>query len=132
MLAANGQPTAGGEASITQRCSDGMLYGALAACTTCGGALSLARDGTAYRCGGDFSEFTKCEFRTQTPRRTPWVVPSQLRSNAFLAKFTPKVRTKLFPLTKPPAATPTAGGAAAGATVGGALPPPTKSLQTAI
>ena len=62
-------PPPGGEDSVMQRCTDGMLFGALAACGTCGGALALSRDGSAYRCGGDFSEFTKCEVRTQKPLR---------------------------------------------------------------
>ena len=69
---------------------------------------------------------TAAEFRTQQPQRTPWVVPTSLRSsNKWLGKYSYKPRTKLFakPLAPPGAARGGAGGAGRG------VPPSSQTLQ---
>ena len=110
MLAANGAPTGGGEAAVEQRCVDGLLYGRMGPCPECGGDLGLASDGSAYRCTGDFSDFTKCTHRTQAPPRKPWIIPPQLLSSVpwlakHDAKYKHKPRTKLFAAPLAPRAT---------------------------
>ena len=127
MLAANGAPTGGGEAAVEQRCVDGLLYGRMGPCPECGGDLGLASDGSAYRCSGDFSDFTKCTHRTQAPPRKPWAIPPQLLSSVpwlakHDAKYKHKPRTKLFAAPLAPRAAAAAAAAAASSSGGASLP----------
>lgn len=53
--------------------ADGMAFGALEACGECKGQLVFKGD--AYYCTGDISAWTKCVYKTTTPKRKDWVTP---------------------------------------------------------
>ncbi|EDO46812.1 predicted protein, partial [Nematostella vectensis] len=87
----------GGETSVFDRCSDGMLFGRLLPCHEChGGMLVYRSDG--YHCTGNVSGWTKCAFTTQDPKRTKWVISKELKkTNDFLKTFKCKEMKRLFP-----------------------------------
>lgn len=53
--------------------ADGMAFGALEPCGECMGQLVFKGD--AYYCKGDISAWTKCVYKTTTPKRKDWVTP---------------------------------------------------------
>lgn len=53
--------------------ADGMAFGALEPCGECKGQLVFKGD--AYYCTGDISAWTKCVYKTTTPKRKDWVTP---------------------------------------------------------
>lgn len=53
--------------------ADGMAFGALEPCGECTGQLVFKGD--AYYCTGNISAWTKCVYKTSTPKRKDWVTP---------------------------------------------------------
>lgn len=70
ILVLNGQDVPVGESNITDCLADIMLFGPLKRCKECdGGQLVYSSAENAYKCTGDISAFTKCQFKTQDPER---------------------------------------------------------------
>ena len=64
------------------RCADGMLFGALNPCPTCGGQLTAKSH--CYQCTGNISAWSKCTYTTDDPGRGVWVIPDDLKEIPFL------------------------------------------------
>ena len=58
-------------------CSDGMVFGALPPCDTCGG--QLVPHTHWYSCTGNISDWTKCTVTTTTVKRKKWIIPQDLK-----------------------------------------------------
>ena len=58
-------------------CSDGMVFGALQPCDTCGGQLIPRTH--HYSCSGNISDWTKCTVTTTDVKRKKWVIPKELK-----------------------------------------------------
>ncbi|XP_060772355.1 poly [ADP-ribose] polymerase 1 [Neoarius graeffei] len=101
LLIANSQDVPSGESNILDRLSDCMAFGPLKPCETCQGQLVFKSD--AYYCTGDISAWTKCVFKTQTPKRKDWVTPKEFHEIPFLKKFKFKRQDRVFP-KEPPSA----------------------------
>ncbi|KAF6175035.1 hypothetical protein GIB67_039583 [Kingdonia uniflora] len=86
MLEANSQDSSGSELDLRDRCADGMLFGALDNCPVCSGPLHYS--GGAYRCHGYLSEWSKCSYNTNEPKRLKgkWKIPEET-SNEYLSKW---------------------------------------------
>ncbi|XP_031566693.1 poly [ADP-ribose] polymerase 1-like [Actinia tenebrosa] len=97
MLEDNGLSSQGGEASLLDRCADGMAFGRLLPCEECNnGTLVYRHD--CYGCTGNMSEWTKCMFVTQDPKRANWVISKELKEEVeYLKKFKFVKRKRLFP-----------------------------------
>lgn len=59
------------------RCSDGMVFGAIEPCDTCGGQLVVLTH--HYQCTGNISGWTKCTVATTEVKRRKWTIPSELK-----------------------------------------------------
>lgn len=99
LLIANGQDVPSGESNVLDRLADGMAFGALMPCKECSGQLVFKGD--AYHCTGDISAWTKCVFKTKTPIRTDWVVPTEFHELPFLKKFKFKKQDRIYPKEAP-------------------------------
>ena len=62
--------------------ADGMAFGALCPCPTCGGQLTIYSH--SYKCNGNTSEGLKCTYSTNDPARSNWIVPKELKRHRFL------------------------------------------------
>lgn len=85
MLEANEQSSAGSELDLRDRCADGMVFGALGSCPICSGSLRFS--GSAYRCDGYQSAWSKCSYSTSEPPRlkAKWKIPEETK-NKYLIK----------------------------------------------
>ncbi|KAK7907813.1 hypothetical protein WMY93_016425 [Mugilogobius chulae] len=99
LLIANGQDVPSGESNVVDRLADGMAFGALQPCKECSGQLVFKGD--AYYCTGDISAWTKCVFKTKTPTRSDWVIPTEFHEVPFLKKFKFKKQNRVFPKETP-------------------------------
>lgn len=61
------------------RLSDAMCFGNLEPCSKCSGQL-VYNSGIGYKCTGDLTEWAKCEYVTQNPKRRKFSIPSDLKS----------------------------------------------------
>ena len=61
---------------MLDRIADGMTFGALKRCPTCGGQLAISTQ--SYVCEGDLSEWSKCMYSTSDPERVEWIIPRSL------------------------------------------------------
>ncbi len=64
---------------MLDRLADCMTFGALEKCTECQGGQLVFRSGVGYQCMGDMSEWTKCQFKTEDPKRKAFKVPSEFK-----------------------------------------------------
>ena len=62
---------------ILDRLADGMAFGALKPCTTCGGQLIIRSH--CYQCSGNMSAWSKCTYTSTDPDRGAWVVPKEMK-----------------------------------------------------
>uniref|UniRef100_UPI00358E437B poly [ADP-ribose] polymerase 1 n=1 Tax=Myxine glutinosa TaxID=7769 RepID=UPI00358E437B len=95
LLIANGQKVPVGETVILERLADGMLFGGLLPCEECKQG-QLVSESDAYHCTGNISAWTKCQAKTKTPERKPWVIPKELQVNKFLKNYKFKPRERIF------------------------------------
>lgn len=94
MLEANDASSHGRRETLINRAAEGMLFGVLGRCKTCGECnWSYAQDG--YHCNGNVSEWEPCDVITQTPPVKEWKVPKDVTS-ITQKKFKPKKR--VFPV----------------------------------
>lgn len=59
--------------------SDLLTFGALKPCPKCSGQLVYV-SGLGYKCNGNVTEWTKCEYVTQDPKRKKCSVPEELKN----------------------------------------------------
>ncbi|XP_076248590.1 poly-(ADP-ribose) polymerase [Calliopsis andreniformis] len=79
LLETNEQQVPEGVSAIVEHLSDAIYFGALKPCPKCKGQLVYS-SGLGYKCTGDLSEWTKCEYVTQDPKRKKFTIPSHLKS----------------------------------------------------
>jgi len=60
--------------------SDILYFGALQPCPKCKGQL-IYNSGLGYKCTGSVTEWTKCEYVTQDPKRKKCQIPSDMKEH---------------------------------------------------
>ncbi|CAH1644173.1 unnamed protein product [Spodoptera littoralis] len=85
-----------------------MAFGKLEPCEECKqGQLVLLTN--KYKCTGNLTEWTKCAYVTQNPKRSPMVIPTEFANNPVFENFTPSTDVRLLetaPEPDAPLATP--------------------------
>ncbi|XP_026751130.1 poly [ADP-ribose] polymerase [Galleria mellonella] len=81
--------------------ADCMAFGALEPCPECKNG-QLVLDTFGYKCTGHISDWTKCTYMTQNPKRIPLQIPSLYKKNAPFDKYKPKVDRREFKSAPPP------------------------------
>eukprot|EP00656_Telonema_subtile_P047408 TRINITY_DN5441_c0_g1_i4.p1 TRINITY_DN5441_c0_g1~~TRINITY_DN5441_c0_g1_i4.p1 ORF type:complete len:975 (+),score=317.26 TRINITY_DN5441_c0_g1_i4:183-3107(+) len=102
MLDLNDYPTQKFRVSSTpvELVADGIMFGATQRCEVCadtnkaGGHVLL--NGEGYKCTGSISEFLRCNFRTQQPKRTKWVLTSEAKAIPALKALKLATGDRLF------------------------------------
>ncbi|KAL0840559.1 hypothetical protein ABMA28_015776 [Loxostege sticticalis] len=99
ILEENSQALPAGKDECFDRLADCMAFGALEPCPECKEG-QLVLDTYGYKCTGNVSEWTKCTYVTQNPKRRQMVVPSQYMDT--FKKFKSKVDVREFMAAPPP------------------------------
>ena len=95
LLEHNKQEIQTGDDRALDRLSDVMTFGALEPYQECGGDQLVYQSGVGYRCQGDLSEWTKCQFVSQNPARREFKIPADYKQEYdFLAMYKSKTGTK--------------------------------------
>ncbi|XP_076649690.1 poly-(ADP-ribose) polymerase [Halictus rubicundus] len=101
ILEKNEQQIPEGIAAILDRLSDAFCFGALKPCSKCTGQL-VYTSGAGYKCTGDLTEWTKCEYVTQDPKRKKISIPPSVEQEyPDLKSFKCKVKRRLIKVTAP-------------------------------
>ncbi|CAF0861684.1 unnamed protein product [Rotaria sordida] len=77
LLEFNGQKPVSGESNLIDAVTDCMAFGALEPCPECNGFLVF--NYTNYRCTGNITEWTKCFYSTQLPKRKSFEIPDKIK-----------------------------------------------------
>ncbi|XP_006812383.1 poly [ADP-ribose] polymerase 1-like [Saccoglossus kowalevskii] len=86
LLEENNQNIPSGESKLLEYATDGMAFGALLPCPECKeGQLVVGSSG--YRCTGNITSWTKCQYKTKEPKRKKWKIPESLNDIDYLKKF---------------------------------------------
>ncbi|CAG9783197.1 unnamed protein product [Diatraea saccharalis] len=101
LLEENSQEIPTGRDECLDRLADCMAFGALEPCPECKQG-QLVLDTFGYKCTGNISEWTKCSFVTQNPKRKPMAVPKAFKKSSVFNKYKPKVDVRLFHSAPPP------------------------------
>ncbi|KAK2581903.1 hypothetical protein KPH14_002360 [Odynerus spinipes] len=100
ILEANEQQVPEGVSAILDHAADILTFGALKPCPKCSGQLKYV-SGLGYKCTGDATEWAKCEYVTQDPKRKKCVIPKELKDTSPALAFKPKVSQRLIKVTAP-------------------------------
>ncbi|XP_032677618.1 poly [ADP-ribose] polymerase [Odontomachus brunneus] len=100
ILEKNHQQVPSGTSNILNLVSDILYFGALDPCPQCKGQL-LYNSGLGYKCTGNVTEWTKCEYVTQEPKRKKCEIPSDLKKNFPIKSYKSKVKKRQFQVTAP-------------------------------
>ncbi|KAH3844594.1 poly [ADP-ribose] polymerase 1-like [Dreissena polymorpha] len=96
LLELNKQDVPPGESKLLDAVSDCMTFGALEKCPECKeGQLSYRADG--YHCTGNMTEWTKCMYKTKTPKRKAFKIPSEYHDAEILKSYKYVKRDRVFP-----------------------------------
>ncbi|KAL5008566.1 hypothetical protein ScPMuIL_014147 [Solemya velum] len=96
MLELNNQDVPAGESRLLDAVADRMAFGSLERCPECkDGQLTYTTGG--YKCTGNLTEWTKCMYRTQTPKRKAWKVPKEYHDVDYLKNYKYVKRDRVFP-----------------------------------
>ncbi|EZA56984.1 Poly [ADP-ribose] polymerase [Ooceraea biroi] len=98
ILEKNHQDIPTGISNIVNLVSDILYFGALEPCPICGGQL-VYNSGLGYRCTGDATEWTKCEYVTQDPKRNKCEIPSASKKDFPIKPYKSVVRKRIFEMT---------------------------------
>ncbi|CAM4960663.1 unnamed protein product [Rotaria socialis] len=79
LLEFNCQKSVFGESNLIEAVTDCMAFGALEPCPECRGCLVF--NYTNYRCTGNVTEWTKCSYSTQLPKRKPFEISDKIKEN---------------------------------------------------
>ncbi|XP_054714565.1 poly [ADP-ribose] polymerase 1-like [Uloborus diversus] len=97
LLEFNKQHISTGESNLLDNLADCMVFGALKNCPEC-------QDGTprfkndAYRCSGNLTEWTKCQYVSKYPERKLFKVPEEMKEEfEFLKKYKCVIKERMFP-----------------------------------
>jgi hypothetical protein len=83
---------------LSHRLADGMLYGRIGRCPECG-SDAMAHDSVKYKCYGNVSEFTKCDFEGDSDKieRFKFQIPKKGFPKAIMGyEFSKSHPTKKF------------------------------------
>ncbi len=72
---------------MLDRLSDIMLLGALEKCSVCKEGQLVFRSGVGYACTGDISEWTKCQERSDAPKRRDFKLPKEFKERHDFLKL---------------------------------------------
>ncbi|XP_077279950.1 poly-(ADP-ribose) polymerase isoform X2 [Temnothorax americanus] len=100
ILELNDQEIPTGLSNILSLLSDILYFGALQPCPKCGGQF-IYNSGLGYKCTGNATEWTKCEYVTQDPKRKKCEIPSDLKDDFPVRSYKSKVQKRVFKLTVP-------------------------------
>ena len=101
LLENNEQQIPDGIAAMIDRVSDGICFGALKPCPKCSGQLTYT-SGVGYKCTGDLTEWTKCEYVTQDPPRQKFAIPADVKkAYSNIKSLKCKVKRRLVKVTAP-------------------------------
>ncbi|XP_015184102.1 PREDICTED: poly [ADP-ribose] polymerase [Polistes dominula] len=100
ILETNKQQVPEGVSAMLDMASDLLVFGTLKPCPKCSGQLKYV-SGLGYKCTGDLTEWTKCEYTTQDPKRQKCSVPDELKDTYKALAFKPKVVKRLIKVTAP-------------------------------
>ncbi|PIO72686.1 PADR1 domain protein [Teladorsagia circumcincta] len=84
LLIANDLTPPSGESKILDYLVDSAMFGCCKPCSKCGGTLMYSSSLRTYRCTGQLSEYTKCTYRNENPDRDKFVIPKDMKENAYL------------------------------------------------
>ena len=74
--------------------ADAMAFGRPVGCPVCGGYLRYKL--SHYECRGNINEWEKCSYETETPERTPFIIPEHMKeSYNFLKSYKPKTGVRV-------------------------------------
>ncbi|CAB3243872.1 unnamed protein product [Arctia plantaginis] len=102
LLEVNSQEIPAGKDECLDRVADMMAFGALEPCPDCKQG-QLVLDTFGYKCVGNISEWTKCAYVTQEPKRIAMKVPKAFKEGSIFNKFKPKTGVRLFEAAPRPA-----------------------------
>lgn len=100
ILEENEQQIPEGVSAILDHLSDILTFGALKPCPKCNGQLKYV-SGLGYKCTGNITEWTRCEYVTQDPKRKKCSIPEDLKNIYTALAFKPKVSTRFIKITAP-------------------------------
>ncbi|CAF3938965.1 unnamed protein product [Rotaria sp. Silwood2] len=90
LLEFNAQKSISGESNLIDAVTDCMAFGALEPCPECNGFLVF--NYTNFRCTGNITEWTKCSYSTQLPKRRSFEIPDKIKENYdILPDYNPKL-----------------------------------------
>lgn len=98
ILEKNRQEVPTGESNILNLLSDILYFGALEPCPKCKGQLTYS-SGLGYKCTGNVTEWTKCEYVTQDPKRKKCEIPSDMKKEFPIKSYKSKVKKRVFKVT---------------------------------
>ncbi|KAJ8732599.1 hypothetical protein PYW07_015198 [Mythimna separata] len=101
LLEVNSQEIPAGKDECLDRLADCMAFGILEPCSECKQG-QLVLDTFGYKCTGNISEWTKCSYVTQNPKRKPMTVPKAYKEGSIFKKYKPKTDVRLFEVEKLP------------------------------
>ncbi|KAL0113855.1 hypothetical protein PUN28_011294 [Cardiocondyla obscurior] len=104
ILEKNRQEIPSGVSNIVNLLSDILYFGTLQPCPKCKGQL-IYNSGLGYKCTGDVTEWTKCEYITQDPKRKKCEIPSDIKKNFPIKSYKSKVQKRVFKITVPSSST---------------------------
>ncbi|XP_070152287.1 poly [ADP-ribose] polymerase [Polyergus mexicanus] len=100
LLEKNHQEIPTGTANIVNLVSDILYFGALEPCPKCKGQL-IYNSGLGYKCTGNVTEWTKCDYVTQDPKRKKCEIPSEMKKKFPIKSYKSKVKKRVFKMTAP-------------------------------
>lgn len=104
LLEHNKQGIPPGESRILDCLADIMAFGAIEPCPDCKTGQLRFKDG-AYKCAGHLTEWTKCTYATNSPKRRPFLVPKDLAEDYdFLASYKYVKRERVISSVEAPSA----------------------------
>ncbi|XP_012538492.2 poly [ADP-ribose] polymerase [Monomorium pharaonis] len=95
LLEKNRQEVPSGTSNIISLLSDILYFGALEPCPKCKGQL-VYNSGLGYKCTGNATEWTKCEYVTQDPKRKKCAIPSDMKEDFPIESYKSKVKKRIF------------------------------------
>ncbi|EFN69632.1 Poly [ADP-ribose] polymerase [Camponotus floridanus] len=100
LLEKNHQEIPTGISNILSLLCDILYFGALEPCPKCKGQL-IYNSGIGYKCTGNVTEWTKCTYVTQDPKRKKCEIPSDMKKEFPIKSYRSKVRKRVFKITAP-------------------------------
>lgn len=100
LLEENHQGVPSGTSNILSLLSDVLYFGALQPCPKCKGQL-IYHSGSGYKCTGNVTEWTKCDYVTQDPKRKKCIIPNDMKEDFPIKSYKSKVKKRVFKITAP-------------------------------